>query len=107
MRRLILEKLVNDPANIVMTGQKGPAMPCPHCHRPNNVVSSDTGAIPKPGDYSVCLHCAGVGEYQKDLSIAKIRIEDVADPEERRALERGVARVKNTASVMLFENDKA
>lgn len=37
---------------------------CPHCHAPSDRATGEDGKKPKPGDLSLCLLCAGFGQYE-------------------------------------------
>lgn len=60
--------------------------PCPYCHNPLSAVGQlDNGAKPFPGDFSVCITCAGVLVFCDDLTVRK------PTQEERDIAEKSVA----------------
>lgn len=56
-----------------------PPEPCPHC----GAVHDGAGSLihdsrPKPGDVTVCILCAGVGEFTEDLKLRPLSDSDIA-----------------------------
>jgi hypothetical protein len=60
---------------------------CPNCGNELSGATSvtDRKALPNPGDLSVCMYCAELLEFRKDLTLARLSDRDVAAlPEEAR-----------------------
>jgi hypothetical protein len=45
---------------------------CPSCGHEFDSVSRESDEKPEPGDYSVCLYCLAVLEFDADLILARI-----------------------------------
>ncbi len=67
-------------------GKPIPICPCPKCGSPNDAATScdetdpDQKARPVPGDLSVCIGCASIQQFQEDLSLKIITMDElVAD----------------------------
>ena len=64
-------------------GKLLPLCPCPKCGSPNDAATSfdetDPGqkARPRPGDLSVCIGCASIQQFQEDLTLKIITIDEV------------------------------
>lgn len=54
---------------------------CPHCGKLINRATSveEVGAIPNPGDISICIKCAGINKYGQDMALEKLSHEEFID----------------------------
>jgi hypothetical protein len=98
-----LGKLLADPRSVVLKGGRTPVTPCPYCGAPNNMASSENGTPPNPGDYCICLECTGLCAYDDQLELAKLQLEDIADPDERSAVARTIEQAKHAAHAIVFK----
>lgn len=70
-----------------------PATLCPHCGYAMDAASSMQGeAVPDPGDWSICLRCAGVLQFDATLrpglpALGAYEALRLADPEHWEAIE--------------------
>lgn len=55
---------------------------CVHCGRLQEVHSNVDGALPKPGDFSICWSCGGAATYNEDLQLVGLTIEQMEQLEE-------------------------
>lgn len=64
-----------------------PENSCPYCNHVFNACSPPSGLdSPSPGDLSVCIHCGGLLELKKDLTVQALEEKKLmqirfADPE--------------------------
>lgn len=50
-------------------GVRVPSSPCPHCGAEPTGASGVNAHYPKPGDVAICIDCAGVNTYGRDLRL--------------------------------------
>jgi len=68
------------------TQHRIPGKSCPDCGKVLDATSgSDHDNAPRPGDYGVCIYCAGIHQFADDLSIEAVTMDDV-DPSARAGL---------------------
>jgi pyruvate-formate lyase-activating enzyme len=55
-----------------------PESPCPYCQNPLN-RSTDPSSLdsPSPGDIAICICCAGLLKYDKDLKVQKLEQSEI------------------------------
>lgn len=54
------------------------ASDCPYCGLHANTATDVTGTRgPKPGNYTICLKCAGLSIFKEDLSLREAEEEDL------------------------------
>jgi hypothetical protein len=65
------------------------ASPCPTCGKSLDGASNPSGAMPSPGDFSVCVYCAGFARYDERLALRACSADelDELEPEARAGLE--------------------
>lgn len=51
---------------------------CPQCGAKNDRATciEEVGSIPNPGDLSVCIKCAGINKYGKDMALEELSHEE-------------------------------
>lgn len=51
---------------------------CPHCGAINDRATpvQNEGAVPIPGDFSVCIKCAGINKFGEDMALEKLSHEE-------------------------------
>jgi hypothetical protein len=99
---LALAELLGDPKNLVLPCRRTEPTPCPHCGAPNNRASTETGELPNAGDFYICIHCAGLGEYDADLRVVKLDPQNIEDPAERKQAEDAMARARDASRAVFF-----
>jgi hypothetical protein len=79
-----------------------PKQKCPHCgyvvdaNGPSGPLA-DGAEIPRPepGDYTVCIACAGICQYSETMQMIATTIEDPdLDPEARQEMRRMIAAIE-------------
>ncbi len=60
---------------------KVPPSTCPTCKYVNDAATylQDESAQPKPGDFSVCLHCGEILIFNDDLTTRGVTLDDLVD----------------------------
>jgi hypothetical protein len=67
-----------------MTTWELPKATCPKCgYQPDMHTGAGHNHRPKPGDYSICLHCYAVNRYTDDMQFRTANVEEIDDPEIR------------------------
>lgn len=103
MRRSLLNQLLSDPDNVLHHFNRVPSCPCPHCGEPLNVASSEDAGKPKPGNFTVCVHCVGVCQFGPDMQLVPVTIDSaIAEGADRAELEAMVVLVKKTRKLVLL-----
>jgi len=46
-----------------------PPSSCPYCKEVMDGASTMMGGVPKPGDISVCIHCASLLQFDQDIRL--------------------------------------
>jgi hypothetical protein len=102
---MLLSKLLADPKNVMMPTRpvEKPA-DCPYCGTNLNVVGSTNGAVPQPGDVTVCFRCAGLCQFSPTMEVLAIQFEDL-DPDEdyRDRVREVLAVVKNATGIVVLD----
>lgn len=63
-------------------GKPLPIFPCPKCGSPNDAATScdetdrEQNVRPRPGDISVCIRCASILQFQEDLTVKIISMDE-------------------------------
>jgi hypothetical protein len=51
---------------------------CPHCLCRLDTVNNTTGgSAPEPGDFTLCIQCAGVMSFDRDLQLIAAKWDDI------------------------------
>ena len=75
-----------------MNATATPRSPCPDCGAGlDRATETRPGAVPRPGDVSICMHCNAVNVFAEDLTVRRPTAAEAAGLRQSPAVGRALA----------------